>query len=97
MPETALRRDLRDEQAILNFANQLKGLDQLRMLYLLTFADIKAVGPEAWTSWKNSLLMELFLKTAHLLERQDVGEELAKGEQILKKLKERLPQDLVSP
>ena len=39
------------------------------MLYLLTFADIKAVGPEAWTPWKNSLLMELFLKTSHFFER----------------------------
>ena len=34
-----------------------------------TFADIKAVGPEAWTSWKDTLLMELFLKTSHFFEK----------------------------
>ena len=62
MVETALRRDLHDEQVILRFANEVKTLNQLKMLYLLTFADIKAVGPEAWTSWKDNLLMELFLE-----------------------------------
>ena len=67
MVETAFRRDLHDEQVILRFANEVKISNQLKMLYLLTFADIKAVGPEAWTSWKNTLLMELFLKTSHLL------------------------------
>jgi [protein-PII] uridylyltransferase len=68
MIETAFRRDLLDEQAIQRFANKIKTQDQLKMLYLLTFADIKAVGPEAWTPWKNSLLMELFLKTSRFFE-----------------------------
>jgi [protein-PII] uridylyltransferase len=69
MIETAFRRDLLDEQAIQRFADEMKSLDHLKMLYLLTFADIKAVGPEAWTPWKNSLLMELFLKTSRLFEK----------------------------
>jgi len=83
MLETAFRRDLHDEQAILRFANETGNPVRLKMLYLLTFADIKAVGPEAWTSWKNSLLMELFLKTSHFFEK---GEEpqafLKRGETI---------------
>ena len=66
MLETAFRRDLHDEQAIFHFANEVGTLDRLRMLYLLTFADVKAVGPEAWTAWKDSLLAELFLKTVSL-------------------------------
>lgn len=70
MIETASRRDLLDEQAIQRFANKMKTVDQLNMLYLLTFADIKAVGPEAWTPWKNSLLMELFLKTSRFFEKE---------------------------
>ena len=97
MSEIALRRDLHDEQAILNFASHVEDLGQLRMLYLLTFADIKAVGPEAWTSWKDSLLMELFLKTVHLLERQEAGEKMARGERILKTLRGQVPQDVLSP
>lgn len=70
MIETAFRRDLLDERAIERFAEQVTSSVQLKMLYLLTFADIKAVGPEAWTPWKNSLLMELFLKTSHYLEKE---------------------------
>lgn len=74
MLEVAFRRDLHEEQVIFRFANQVKDKNRLKMLYLLTFSDIKAVGPEAWTSWKNSLLMELFLKTSHLLERGPLTE-----------------------
>ncbi len=69
MVKTALRRDLHEEQVIFQFANKIKTLSLLKMLYLLTFADLKAVGPEAWTSWKETLLLELFLKTSHFLER----------------------------
>lgn len=69
MIETAFRRDLHDEQAIQRFASKLERVDRLKMLYLLTFADIKAVGPEAWTPWKNFLLMELFLKTSRFFDR----------------------------
>jgi len=74
MLEVAFRRNLHDEQVILRFAKQIKEVHRLKMLYLLTFSDIRAVGPEAWTPWKNSLLMELFLKTSHLLEKGPPGE-----------------------
>jgi [protein-PII] uridylyltransferase len=96
MLETAFRRDLHDEQAILHFANKVKTLDHLKMLYLLTFADIKSVGPEAWTSWKNSLLMELFLKTSHLFEKQDTADQLTKEDEVIKQLREGLPVEMVS-
>jgi [protein-PII] uridylyltransferase len=66
------------------------------MLYLLTFADIKAVGPEAWTPWKNSLLMELFLKTSHFFE-QGVGTKgLPKKEVVVRNLLKSLPPSIVS-
>ncbi|MBM4338502.1 MAG: [protein-PII] uridylyltransferase [Deltaproteobacteria bacterium] len=70
MIETASRRDLLDEQAIERFVNVIKDQNQLNMLYLLTFADIKAVGPEAWTPWKHSLLMELFLKASRFFDKE---------------------------
>jgi [protein-PII] uridylyltransferase len=44
------------------------------MLYLLTFADVKAVGPEVWNPWKASLLAELYVKTLNLLEEAEKGE-----------------------
>ena len=96
MVETALRRDLHEEQVILRFANEIKNLNQLKMLYLLTFADIKAVGPEAWTSWKHTLLMELFLKTSHLLERDAITGPFLRGGEMLKKLQESLSPEIFS-
>jgi [protein-PII] uridylyltransferase len=94
--ETAFRRDLHDEQAILRFANQVKTSSRLKMLYLLTFADIKAVGPEAWTSWKNTLLMELFLKASHFFEKGAVAGPFLKGDEMIQKLQESLSPEIIS-
>jgi [protein-PII] uridylyltransferase len=94
--ETALRRDLHDEQAILRFANQVKTPDRLKMLYFLTFADVKAVGPEAWTSWKDTLLMELFLRTSHLFERKETMAMALKRDEIAGRLKGALSESIAS-
>jgi [protein-PII] uridylyltransferase len=96
MVETAFRRDLHDEQVILRFANEIKNINQLKMLYLLTFADIKAVGPEAWTSWKNTLLIELFLKTSHFFERDAITGPFLKRDEMIKKLRESLSAEIIS-
>ena len=96
MVETALRRDLHDEQVILRFVNKVKNLNQLKMLYLLTFADINAVGPEAWTSWKNTLLMELFLKASHFFEKGAVASPFLRGGETLPKLQEFLSPEIFS-
>jgi [protein-PII] uridylyltransferase len=96
MAETALRRDLHDEQVILRFAKEVKNLNQLKMLCLLTFADVKAVGPEAWTSWKNTLLRELFLKASHFFEKGTVPRPLLKGEEMLKILERSLSPEIFS-
>jgi [protein-PII] uridylyltransferase len=89
-------REYNDEQVILRFANEIKNLNQLKMLYLLTFADIKSVGPEAWTSWKNSLLMELFLKTFHFFEKHGTAEQLTSEDEVIRQLREGVPGELVS-
>jgi [protein-PII] uridylyltransferase len=96
MVKTALRRDLHDEQVIMRFAQEIKTLNQLKMLYLLAFADIKAVGGEAWTSWKNILLMDLFLKTSHFFEKNDRAEPLVKGMETMKGLHESLSPEILS-
>ncbi len=71
MAHISQRRDMYDETLIVNFARQMGGSENLKMLYLLTFADIKAVGPDVWTAWKGLLLNELFEKTYDILERGD--------------------------
>ena len=96
MLEIAFRRDLHEEGTILRFANEVENPDHLKMLYLLTFADIKAVGPEAWTPWKNSLLMELFLKTSHFFEQGKGTVALPKKEEVIRHLLKLLPPEIVS-
>jgi [protein-PII] uridylyltransferase len=67
----AQRRDLHDERMIIDFARQMESSENLKMLYLLTYADVKGVGPDVWTDWKKMLFRELFEKTYQVLERGD--------------------------
>jgi len=71
MAHIAQRRDLHDEKLIADFAQTMQMTETLKMLYLLTFADIKAVGPDVWTEWKARLLEELYHKAFGMLERGD--------------------------
>ena len=56
---------------IVQFAKTMGMSENLKMLYLLTFADIKAVGPDVWSEWKGLLLQELYEKSYEVLERGD--------------------------
>ncbi|UFS70508.1 [protein-PII] uridylyltransferase [Geomonas sp. RF6] len=71
MAHIAQRRDLHDEKMIIQFARQMEKSENLKLLYLLTYADIRAVGPEVWTDWKALLLQELYEKAFQVLERGD--------------------------
>lgn len=69
------RRDLNDEKMIAQFARQMESSENLKMLYLLTLADVRAVGSEVWSSWKAALFQELFEKTFNVLERGEFQQE----------------------
>lgn len=62
------RRDLSDPRLIVEFARTVGDRQNLRKLYLLTFADIRASSRAAWNDWKGQLLSELFERTAEFLE-----------------------------
>jgi [protein-PII] uridylyltransferase len=68
MSYVAQRRDLSDPKLILEFARTVGDRTNLRNLYLLTFADVRASSAQAWTDWKGRLLRELFERTSDLLE-----------------------------
>jgi [protein-PII] uridylyltransferase len=60
MSATAFKRDLADPKTIQDFVERVTSLERLRLLFMLTVVDIRAVGPGTWNSWKNQLLRELF-------------------------------------
>jgi [protein-PII] uridylyltransferase len=68
MSHLAQRRDLSDPRIILEFARTVEDRANLRNLYLLTFADMRASSAHAWTDWRGRLLRELFERTSELLE-----------------------------
>ena len=68
MPDIALRRDLCEEKVIDGLARLAATPQRLSMLYLLTIADSRATGPEAWSEWKASLVRELYVRTLGVLE-----------------------------
>ena len=63
MSETAQKRDISDPRTIADFTKLVGSLEHLRLLYVLTIADIIAVGPNVWNNWKGQLLRELYLTT----------------------------------
>lgn len=63
MAHTAFRRDPNDEKVVLPFAREVGTPEVLRKLLALTAADIAAVGPGVLTKWKESLLIELYVRT----------------------------------
>lgn len=73
MAHTAFRRDLEDEKLVLDFARSMESLTNLKMLYLLTYADMRSVGPEVWNAWKASLLEDLYLRALAVLEGLEKG------------------------
>ena len=75
MSHIAQRRDLSDDTQIADFARAVENPGCLKRLYLLTFADMKAVGPKVWNSWKGGLLNELYLRTLERLETEESVEE----------------------
>jgi len=67
MSATAFKRDLSDFKTIQDFAAQVKSMERLRLLTVLTIVDIRAVGPGVWNSWKRQLLTDLFVSSQEML------------------------------
>lgn len=67
MEQVAFRRNIEEFGTILEFKKIVQDEENLKLLYLLSYADLSAVNPNIWTSWKGILLMELFKATQNYL------------------------------
>jgi [protein-PII] uridylyltransferase len=74
MSDTAQRHDIEDPKIVLDFVHAVGTAQRLRLLYLLTFADMKAVGPKIWNGWRDHLLAELYRRAVDMFDRGIVTE-----------------------
>ena len=67
MSSVAQSRDLSDRMTIENFSAVMQSVERLKLLTILTAADIKAVGPGVWNGWKAQLIRALYYETEPVL------------------------------
>ncbi len=67
MSTVAQSRDLSDRKTIENFAAVVQSVEQMKLLTILTTADIRGVGPGVWNGWKAQLLRSLYYETEVVL------------------------------
>jgi len=95
MSTLAFRRDIRDPDLIERFAQSIRTPEVLAMLYLLTFGDIRSIGPGIWSEWKGALLAELYRKTHDFMTAGGMspGRRRREEERILSSILTRLGKD----
>jgi [protein-PII] uridylyltransferase len=67
MSTVAQSRDLSDRVTIQNFSEIVQSVERLKLLTVLTIADIKGVGPGVWNGWKAQLIRTLYYETEPVL------------------------------
>lgn len=75
MSNTAFRRDIDDNKTITDFVERVQSPERLRLLLVLTVADIRAVGPKTWNGWKAQLLRALYTRAlTHMMGGLETSE-----------------------
>ncbi len=64
---TAFKRDIDDPKTILDLAETIQSPERLRLLLVLTVADMRAVSAKVWNGWKATLLRDLYSRVAEVL------------------------------
>jgi [protein-PII] uridylyltransferase len=89
----ALRRDIFDLENVRGFADKIGSPQLLKMLTLMTFADIKAVNPDALTPWKAENIWQFYMATANFMDRSvdEVRYRAAIDPTLLNRLRSMVP------
>ena len=67
MSGTAFKRDIGDPRTIADFVDIVQSPERLKLLLILTHADIRAVGPQVWNAWKAALLRDLYQRAIDMM------------------------------
>jgi [protein-PII] uridylyltransferase len=90
MSRTAFKRDLSDPKTIEDFIAKVQSPERLRLLLVLTVADIRAVGPHVWNGWKGALLRELYYACEEKMGASEGKGQLTEEANLRKELKQEL-------
>ncbi|MBU2091142.1 MAG: [protein-PII] uridylyltransferase [Alphaproteobacteria bacterium] len=77
----AFKRDIGDPKTIQDFCEIIKSPERLRLLLVLTVADIRATNPAIWNNWKAALLRDLYYRAEEVLSGAVSEAALASGKQ----------------
>ncbi len=90
----AMRRDIFDTETVRRFAEKVGSPQQLKMLTLMTYADIRAVSPDALTPWKAEQIWQLYISTSNVLDRSvdETRYHVARDPSVLERILVRMPQ-----
>ena len=94
MSLAAFRRDTEDPDIVKQFAALVGTEERLKMLCLMTLADVEAVSPETLTPWKAELLWRLYVDTYNHLTQRYGDERIERNEAGLTDLQRNLPADM---
>jgi [protein-PII] uridylyltransferase len=94
MSLVALRRDTEDPETVKEFAGFVGTEDRLKMLCLMTLADIEAVSPDTLTPWKEELIWRLYVDTYNHLTQRYADELIERNQAGLVELLSGRPEDL---
>tara|TARA_Y100000590_G_scaffold346061_1_gene396140 strand:+ start:327 stop:2921 length:2595 start_codon:yes stop_codon:yes gene_type:complete len=86
MNKISQKRDIDDNNTIFEFAKKVQSLEQLKLLFIFTVADMKATGKTIWNSWNRFPLEKLFLKTRNLF----LGSSININQTIIEVVKSKL-------
>ncbi len=67
LSQTAFKRDIDDPKTIMDLADTIQSPERLKLLLVLTVADMRAVSAKVWNGWKATLLRELYARVADVL------------------------------
>jgi [protein-PII] uridylyltransferase len=94
MSRLAFRRDPEDPELARQFAKFVGTEEMLKMLTLVTFADVGAVSPDTLTPWKEELLWRLYVDTYNWLTMSYADELIEKDETDVSALVAERPDDI---
>ncbi len=77
MSDTAQKRDIDDPTTVNAFADLVQSPERLRLLLVLTVADMRATGPNVFNGWKATLLRELYYRAEEAMSGSPAGERIA--------------------